>query len=136
MTRATNKNVNEAIADLNIELVKGEGYFYFAALEGAPIETNIPESVYVTRIRDLTLEEWVEAAQPAEEAPAPKKSKSGYIRGSSIVGGPCGLVHAIADQMIAENPEATRKEIMAACMAEGVTYGTARTQYQKWKNKG
>ena len=66
----------------------------------------------------------------------PKKSKSGYIRGGSTVDGPCGLVHMIADRMIAENPEATRKEIMAACMREGVTYGTARTQYQKWKNKG
>lgn len=74
---------------------------------------------------------------PAEdpEAPAVKKSKSGYIRGKSTAQGPCAFVWAIADAMIYDNPNATRKEIMAACMASGVTYGTARTQYQKWKNR-
>lgn len=67
-----------------------------------------------------------------EEAPA-KKSKSGYIRGNSTIGGACAMVHGIATKMTAENPGVSRKEIMAACMEAGVTYGTARTQYQKWK---
>ena len=135
MTRATVGKVNEAIAAQNIELVKGDGYFYFAALDGAPAETPIPESVYVTRVRDLTLEQWVaEAVAVQQDQPAPEKSKNGYVRGVSEAVRPCDLVHAIADEMIAKNPAATRKEIMSACMEAGVTYGTARTQYQKWKS--
>lgn len=67
MTRATTKNVNEAIADQGLELIKGEGYFCFSILPGFPDEIKVPESVYVTRIRDLSLEEWVEAATIEEE---------------------------------------------------------------------
>jgi len=132
MTRATLTNVNEALAtlQLKIELVKGEGYFYFAAFQSAPEDTVIPASVYVTSLRDLTLEEWVDAATTK----APVKRKSNYIRGNSTVMTPCARVHFIADRMAAEDPAVARKAIMAACMAAGVTYGTTRTQYQKWKN--
>lgn len=55
--------VNKAIAHLRIELVRGDGYFYFAALDGAPMETNIPPSVYTMRLNDLTLDEWINAAK-------------------------------------------------------------------------
>lgn len=41
---------------------------------------------------------------------------------------PTRLVWVIADSM----PKASRKEVMAECVAQGVAYGTARTQYQAW----
>jgi len=41
---------------------------------------------------------------------------------------PCKLVWIIADEM----PEASRKEVIAAAVAKGVAYNTARTQYQQW----
>lgn len=30
-------------------------------------------------------------------------------------------------------PEAKRKDVIAACVEEGIAFFTARTQYQKWK---
>lgn len=41
---------------------------------------------------------------------------------------PTKKVWHIADAM----PMATRKEVMAECVAQGIAYGTARTQYQAW----
>lgn len=41
---------------------------------------------------------------------------------------PTKLVWDIADSM----PKASRKEVMEACVAAGITYGTSRTQYQAW----
>jgi len=51
--------VNRAIAHLgDIELVKGNGYFYFA---GDTVSVWA-ESVYVYRINELSLERWIEEA--------------------------------------------------------------------------
>lgn len=41
---------------------------------------------------------------------------------------PTKLVWDIADKM----PGAKRKEVIEACVAAGIAYGTARTQYQHW----
>lgn len=41
---------------------------------------------------------------------------------------PTKRVWDIADSM----PEASRKEVIAACVAAGIAYGTSRTQYQHW----
>lgn len=41
---------------------------------------------------------------------------------------PTKLVWDIADCM----PKASRKEVMEECVRQGVSYGTARTQYQAW----
>lgn len=60
MTRATIKNINHAIAHANVEIVKGAGYFYFMPTENAPDWTIEPESVYVTRLSDLTKKQWVD----------------------------------------------------------------------------
>lgn len=68
----------------------------------------------------------------AEEKPA-SKGPNRYIRGASSCMRPCDKVHAVAASMFEDDPKVTRKEIMEACMAVGVTFGTARTQYQAWK---
>jgi hypothetical protein len=41
---------------------------------------------------------------------------------------PTKKVWNIADAM----PKASRKEVMAECVRQGIAYGTARTQYQAW----
>jgi hypothetical protein len=41
---------------------------------------------------------------------------------------PTKKVWHIADSM----PKASRKDVMAECVAQGIAYGTARTQYQAW----
>lgn len=60
-------------------------------------------------------------APPAE--PAPKLNKS-------IIEKPCVAVWNIAESM----PGAKRKEVLEACVAAGIAYYTARTQYQQWKS--
>lgn len=72
-------------------------------------------------------------AEPQEEA-KPAARKTAYIHGTSEMKGACRLVHETASQMVKENPQATRKEVIAACVAKGVAFGTARTQYQAWKS--
>lgn len=68
----------------------------------------------------------VRADEPQpEEAPAPVVK----TRNASTVESPVKRVWAIADSM----PEAKRKDVIAACVAEGIAFFTARTQYQKWK---
>ena len=68
----------------------------------------------------------VQADEPQpEEAPAPVVK----TRNASTVESPVKRVWAIADSM----PEAKRKDVIAACVAEGIAFFTARTQYQKWK---
>lgn len=59
MTKATLNKVNEAIAYYGVELVKGNGYFYFADIGESYVADHIP-SVFSTRITTMTLEKWVE----------------------------------------------------------------------------
>lgn len=62
MTAPTIQKINQQIAEHGVEIVKGNGYFYFAAIrDDAP---EIP-SVYTMRLRDLSLEEWVEHVKDA-----------------------------------------------------------------------
>lgn len=52
-----------------------------------------------------------------------------YVQQSSIVR-PCKQVWHIADAM----PNATRKEVLKACIDAGIAFYTARTQYQQWSS--
>lgn len=52
----------------------------------------------------------------------------GEIVRESTVERPCKLVWHIADEMVG----ARRKDVLAACVARGVAFYTARTQYQLW----
>lgn len=56
------------------------------------------------------------------------------LRGTSTVLKPTKLVWSIAEGIIKKNPKATRKDILAACDKAGITYYTARTQYQLWRS--
>lgn len=59
MTKPTLNKVNEAIAYYGVELVKGNGYFYFADTGSRYIADWIP-SVYSPRLTTMSLEKWVE----------------------------------------------------------------------------
>lgn len=50
----------------------------------------------------------------------------------STVENPSKLVWEIAEQMTVANPKVRRKEIIEKCVASGIAYYTARTQYQVW----
>jgi len=59
--------INAAIAKHGIEIVKGNGYFWFADVSTADRYIDIP-SVYTCRLRDLTLEQWVQHVEDALNA--------------------------------------------------------------------
>ncbi len=62
MARVTIKSINRAILDagLNAEIVRGVGYFYFV---GDDVDLRKESSVYVYRLNELSIEEWVEEAR-------------------------------------------------------------------------
>lgn len=57
--KPTMSKVNEAIAYYGVELVKGDGYFYFADIGEGYVADLIP-SVYSNRLSTMSLEKWVE----------------------------------------------------------------------------
>lgn len=78
-------------------------------------------------------QEQADAQANDEQANAAPGSKypAGWVHKSAIEK-PVKRVWAIADEMIAENPEVTRAEVQAECVRRGIASGTARTQYQAW----
>ena len=67
-----------------------------------------------------------------EIAVAPVAAHRGEVVNKSTTERPCKRVWIIADDMLAANPEVKRKDVIAACIAAGVAFYTARTQYQQW----
>lgn len=56
-----------------------------------------------------------------------------HVNRTSAAFKPVQLAHIIFD----ENPSASRNEVLALCVAEGININTARTQYYHWrKNNG
>ena len=53
------RTINKAIASkgIDVELVKGDGYFYFV---GEAVENADTSSVMVFRLNDLTMDQWME----------------------------------------------------------------------------
>lgn len=50
----------------------------------------------------------------------------------SEIDGPVAAVWAIAEHLLAENPEIRRRDVIAYCEKEGIATNTARTQYQAY----
>lgn len=60
MTAATISKINAGIAQHNVEVVKGNGYFYFADLENSPTYyADEIKSVCSCHLRCMSLEEWI-----------------------------------------------------------------------------
>lgn len=58
MTAATINKINAAIEKHGVEIVKGDGYFYFADIGEAFVADNI-KSVYSVNLRCMSLEDWI-----------------------------------------------------------------------------
>jgi hypothetical protein len=52
--------LNAKIASRGIELVKGQGYFYFSIIPGFPDDTPTPASVYVPHFNRMTASQWLD----------------------------------------------------------------------------
>jgi hypothetical protein len=61
MPRVTMKNLNEYLGNLApLELVKGNGYFWFAQSASVPLDCtkDVPESIPVCHLNHLTGDKW------------------------------------------------------------------------------
>lgn len=117
-----------------------EGYELFARPDVMPtrwavreVATTEPAIHPELAAAELEMPADVVAEQVAAEAAAERQANASMgVAGAqprlSTAIRPTKLVWEIADTM----PKASRKEVMAACVAAGVAYGTARTQYQAW----
>lgn len=124
--------VSAAKADLSAILDMGE------AGDATPYPAPLPPAADEVIVLKETPVDMGEAMTADEEAAlaaigvvpvggvAPKVS--GYVAESSTAEGPTKRVWAIAASM----PGAKRKDVIEACRAAGIAFGTARTQYQKW----
>ena len=59
MAKATINKINAAIAGKSVEVVKGNGYFYFADIGNDYVAESIP-SYYSCQLGSMSLEEWVD----------------------------------------------------------------------------
>lgn len=94
-----------------------------AELDAGELPTNLTLAEALKESGE-TLEDLKEADTKANASmglPSAKPRLSSVIR-------PTKMVWDIADSM----PKASRKEVMEACVAAGIAYGTSRTQYQAW----
>lgn len=67
MTAATITKINEAIAKHGVEVVKGNGYFYFADTGEDFVADDVP-SVWSAQLRCMTLEQWIDHVETAANA--------------------------------------------------------------------
>lgn len=56
----TLKQVNEELKKYDAELVRGDGYFYFV---GDTADYFTEQGVYVNKLNDLTMDQWVKEYQ-------------------------------------------------------------------------
>ncbi len=89
--------------------------------------TKIFEEGSVVQNKDKT---WSFIPKPEKTKKEESKTKRVY-ENSSTANSPCSLVWSIAEEMLAKGSK--RKDIIKECENQGVTYYTARTQYQKYK---
>lgn len=123
---------------------EGTGFDFVHHVETAWVDkTRVGVLIVSCRKDEITPEEWarieaegllVEPLTPGlwskgDDKPEPKaRNATTGARARSDVESPTKLVWQIADEM----PNATRKDIIAACVARGVHPSTASTQYSRW----
>lgn len=64
-------------------------------------------------------------AQYGISASAPRSNTNRAVHGASAVQGACAIVRGL----VAANPQATRKQVLALAAAQGINPATAATQY-------
>lgn len=94
----------------------------------AEVDQATFEEVQETGDLEERLEVALAVADQEKKAPAVKAD----VVHVSTAERPCWLVWHTADEMVAANPAVRRKDVLAACVARGVAFYTARTQYQQW----
>lgn len=119
---------SDAIEGRHYELVTvGEQFAFTELVTTGAEETPAVEAAAPEQVAPAS------AIDPVEQAEAPASDDAtpateAKPRNKSTVASPVRQVWAIADSM----PGAKRKDIVAACVEQGIAFFTAGTQYQKW----
>ena len=102
-------------------------------LQVVATETVTEQPVELDKVDPLPEPTPVQEAPKAEATPVAEAPKAEVERlKKSTIDSPTKTVWAIADEMIAANPNVRRKDVIAAAVAKGIAFYTARTQYQQW----
>lgn len=109
------------------EIIEEAGKFGFRAIKADEVEEQVPEE-------EAAPKRSPRRKQPKKEATSKEQStkKEVVMLRKSTIESPSKRVWEIADQMKAANPNVRRKDVIAACVEQGIAYYTARTQYQLW----
>ena len=120
-----------------VEILIVKGAYYFRVI---PADEVVDQ--YEPTAEDLAIA-YADVADPTDVAEmevehfhavteAEHAEHRGEVTNKSTTERPCKRVWIIADAMLAANPMVKRKDVIAACIAAGVAFYTARTQYQQW----
>lgn len=105
-------------------------YDDLVTLHAVEVPAEVAQIPNVNMIDDSDADESFIVGTEVQQAKAPAV-KADVVH-ESTAERPCKLVWHIADEMVAANPAVRRKDVLAACVARGVAFYTARTQYQQW----
>lgn len=123
------------------EIIEQDGQFGFRPVKAKKAKRNVPNESealeqYERELDEAQNPETVEtpakakAKKPAAKSKrAPAKKAAPTVASASTIESPVRRVWEIADSM----PDAKRKDVVDACIAQGINFFTARTQYQKWR---
>lgn len=124
------------------EIIKKAGKFGFRAIKADEVEEQVAEEAAPEKVDETSVEPTKEEATSKKKKQSTKKeatskeeqsTKKEVVRlRKSTIESPSKRVWEIADQMKAANPNVRRKDVIAACVEQGIAYYTARTQYQLW----
>lgn len=107
-------------------------YDELVALHAAEVPAEVDQATFEEAQETGDLEERLEVALAVADQEKKVPAVKADVVHESTAERPCKLVWHIADEMVAANPAVRRKDVLAACVARGVAFYTARTQYQQW----
>lgn len=119
--RAIVKDFGQSVFDAGKVVQNSEGNWYFEPVA-----------------KLVQLEEASKKVEPIKEPVVEEEKNMVQVEiNQSTIGNPCNQVWEMAIEMNAGAKEQgldapKRKDVIAACVANGVAFNTARTQYQAW----
>jgi len=125
------------------EIIEKAGKFGFRAIKADEVEEPVAEEAAPEEVNETSVEPTKEEAtskrkkkQSTKKEATSKEEQSTkkevVMLRKSTIESPSKRVWEIAEQMKAANPNVRRKDVIAACVEQGIAYYTARTQYQLW----
>lgn len=121
----TDGKTAEEKVDFTIEGNKADGFYW----RRVQVETKAPTAPAAKKEAPVAPPKADEYAEPPEDASQPEEGLSDINFEKTRRKGAVREVWDICE----ENKDLRRKDVIAICVAKGINYYTARTQYQAWR---